>query len=144
MWKEHPKIHYLLDDVVEIDGKKFYGSPWCPNLSNWAFYKSSNELIERFSKIPDCDVLLTHCPPQIGYAGTVLETNYNYMRDFGCNELRNCLNDKKIDWIISGHIHSGDHKITKYFNGVKDINVVNVSIKNEAYNITYKPFKFEI
>ena len=144
IWKEHPKIHYLIDEGVEIDGKKFYGSPWCPNLSNWAFYKNSEGLIEQFSKIHDCDVLLTHCPPQIGNAGTVLETNYNYMRDFGCGELRDCLNEKKINWVISGHIHSGNHEITKYFNGIHDINIVNVSIKNEGYDIAYKPFKFEI
>lgn len=144
IWKDHPKIHYLIDESVEIDGKTFYGTPWCPSLSGWAFYKNSQDLNEIFSKIQNCDVLLTHCPPKIGYAGTVLETNYNYMNDFGCSELKNCLDDKKIDWVISGHIHSGNHEITKYFNGIKDINIVNVSIKDEGYNIKYKPFKFEI
>lgn len=144
IWKDHPKIHYLIDESVEIDGKTFYGTPWCPNLSMWAFYDSSEGLVKKFSKIENCDVLLTHCPPKIGLAGTVLETNYNHMRDFGCLELADSLKDKNISWVISGHIHSGDHKITKYFNENRYINIVNVSIKDEGYNISYKPFKFEI
>jgi Icc-related predicted phosphoesterase len=144
MWKDYPKIHYLIDESVEINGKKFYGTPWCPSLHNWAFYKSSEELTDVFSKIEDCDVLLTHCPPKTGLTGTVLETNYNYMRDFGCQELTDAISNKKISWILSGHIHSGDHNIFKFDNGIQYINIVNVSIKDESYRINYKPFKFEI
>lgn len=143
-WRGNDKIHYLLDESVEIDGKVFYGTPWCPQLRNWAFYQSSEGLEEKFSKIPPCDVLLTHCPPNICDAGIVLQSGWNYGRNFGCDELKNQIDNKQIQWVISGHIHSGSHDPVKYFNGACEVNVVNVSIKDEGYKVEYPPFKFEI
>lgn len=135
------KIKYLQDSCFEIDGKIFYGTPWCPELKNWAFYANSNFLTSTFSQIISCDVLITHCPPQIGEQGVVLQQdNWNYRKDFGCKELMDSIGDKKIDWIISGHIHSGNHNVEEY-DGRK---FVNVSIKNEDYYKKYKPFLFEI
>jgi Icc-related predicted phosphoesterase len=137
------KIHYLQDTHVNIDGKIFYGTPWCPELKNWAFYGDSEQLVEKFSDIPNCDVLITHCPPKVGTQGVVLqENNWNIGRNFGCQELTDAiqLSGKKIDWVISGHIHSGNHEVEKWIG----TNYVNVSIKNEDYYKTYKPFVFEI
>lgn len=148
LWKDSPKIHYLQDSSVEIDDKLFYGTPWIPVLEGWAFYADSYQLEDLFSQIPDCDVLLTHCPPMIGDAGKVLQSGYNYGRDFGCEELRKAIKNKKIDWVLSGHVHSGDHEVTNYYcepNGTPhEINIVNVSIKDEDYKVTYKPFEFEL
>jgi Icc-related predicted phosphoesterase len=54
----------LIDQAVTIEGIKFYGTPWVPNLSGWAFYASSQRLRDRFADIPtDTDVLITHGPP---------------------------------------------------------------------------------
>lgn len=148
LWKDSPKIHYLQDTSIEIDGKLFYGTPWIPVLVGWAFYADSYQLEDLFSQIPDCDVLLTHCPPMIGDAGKVLQPGYNYGRDFGCEELRKAIKNKKINWVLSGHVHSGDHEVTNYYcepNGNShEINIVNVSIKDEDYKVTYKPFEFEL
>lgn len=148
LWKDSPKIHYLQDTSIEIDGKLFYGTPWIPVLGGWAFYADSYQLEDLFSQIPDCDVLLTHCPPMIGDAGKVLQSGYNYGRDFGCEELRKAIKNKKINWVLSGHVHSGDHEVTNYYcepNGTPhEINIVNVSIKDEDYKVTYEPFEFEL
>lgn len=148
LWKDSDKIHYLQDTSIEIDGKVFYGTPWIPNLSGWAFYLDSDRLTDAFNKIPDCDVLLTHCPPRINHAGMVLQKGYNYGRDFGCEELRLALRDKDVKWVLSGHIHSGEHNVTYYEHGCDDniftTNIVNVSVKDEDYKVTYKQFEFEL
>lgn len=148
LWKDSNKIHYLQDSFIEIDGKMFYGTPWIPDLVGWAFYLDSNRLTDKFNMIPNCDVLLTHCPPRLNNAGKVLQEGYNYGRDFGCEELRIVLRDRDVKWALSGHVHSGEHDVTYYDHAVfgepYTTNIVNVSIKDEDYKVTYKPFEFEL
>ena len=141
------KIIYLQDSVYKFEGVTFYGTPWCPNLRNWAFYGTSDELSSRFNNIPyNTDVLLTHCPPKYGKQGVVLQkNNWNVGKDFGCEELQTAIEKKfafkdKTTWVISGHIHSGNHKPeNNWF-----VKYVNVSLKDEDYEPTYKYFEFEI
>lgn len=57
-------VRLLIDQGITINGVKFYGTPWVPNLSGWAYYASSQRLRDRFSDIPsDTNVLITHGPP---------------------------------------------------------------------------------
>ena len=139
-----PKLIYLCNGSYRYQGVKFYGTPWCPSLSNWAFYGDSKQLLKEFNKIDfDTDVLITHCPPKYGLQGVVLENNWNYMSDFGCVELQQVLDELFADrdmWVLSGHIHSGKHDVEK-FNNIK---YRNCSIKNEDYHVVYQPFEFEI
>lgn len=141
---DDPKIIYLQDSAYIYNNIKFYGTPWCPELKNWAFYGDSKKLYNKFNEIQeDTDILITHCPPKYGLQGTVLETNWNYMTDFGCVELQQVIDEKfffKDMWVLSGHIHSGNHKIEKF----NDVKYINTSIKDENYSVTYKPFEFEI
>lgn len=138
------KIVYLQDCGYTHEGVKFYGTPWCPALKNWAFYGDSEDLETRFVSIQgNTDVLLTHCPPKYMGQGLVHETNWNYMQDFGCVELQNVLENKFGDqdlWVLSGHIHSGKHAVEKYNN----IKYRNVSLKDEDYEVSFEPFVFEI
>lgn len=56
-----PNIRYLEDSACEIEGLKFFGTPWVPNLANWAFYDRGRN---RFEHAPtDIDVLVSHGPP---------------------------------------------------------------------------------
>ena len=139
-----PKLIYLCDNFFKYEGVMFYGTPWCPSLSNWAFYGDNKYLLDRFNKISfDTDVLLTHCPPKYGLQGVVLENNWNYMSDFGCVELQQVLDELFADrdmWVLSGHIHSGKHDVEKYNN----IKYRNVSLKDEDYEVSFEPFVFEI
>ena len=139
-----PKLIYLCDGSYVYRGVKFYGTPWCPNLRNWAFYGDKQHLLNQFNKIPDdVDVLITHCPPKYGLQGTVLETNWNYMSDFGCVALQQVIDERFADkdmWILSGHIHSGKHEVEK----MNNVKYRNCSIKNEDYGVAYQPFEFEI
>ena len=50
------------------------------------------------------------------------------------------LNFKNIKYCICGHIHSGKHTEDE----VCGTKIVNVSIKDENYKITYKYYVFEI
>lgn len=142
------KIVILCDAQYEYKGKVFYGTPWCPNLSSWAFYKDSEGLKDKFSHIPyETDVLLTHCPPKFGQQGVVLETNWNFGRNFGCQELQDAMEHafkfKKVPtYILSGHIHSGNHNMESDI--YKNFYYRNVSLLNENYEVAYKPFEFEI
>lgn len=68
--------HYLHDESLQLDNGaiKIYGTPYVPNLGKWeahmcpfdnqAFYRSFDDLIQVWSKIPDdTQILLTHTPP---------------------------------------------------------------------------------
>ena len=57
-----PNVHFLGDEGAEIDGLKFYGTPWVPIISySWAFEGEHDTLVDWFSKIPSgLDVLVTH------------------------------------------------------------------------------------
>lgn len=58
---------YLQDELVEIEGLRFYGSPWQPEYRKFAFNhpRSSPELAAVWAKVPDkVDVLITHGPPK--------------------------------------------------------------------------------
>lgn len=120
------KLFYLEDDLIELDGVKFYGCPWCINLdsSRWAFVTGG----EKYLKIPDCDVLLTHQPPfgDVGFDPW-------QRRNFGSTYLRSVIEDRNIKLCCSGHTHQG-------MRGPETIGKTkcyNVSVKDDYYNLRY-------
>lgn len=67
------KLHFLIDQSFEYEGISFYGTPWIEPISfqenKWAFeIKEDNP----YSKIPKCDVLITHDSP---FENTKLSVN---------------------------------------------------------------------
>ena len=93
---------YLEDSGVEIDGKKFWGSPITPLYHNWAWNRDRGEQIKgHWDKIPlDTNVLITHGPPF-----SILDRNL-YEMNVGCEELLKKLDDlKNLKLHIFGHIH---------------------------------------
>lgn len=134
------KLTLLEDTEVIYEGYRFYGSPWCPDLSMWAFYADSLALNRYFSKIPvGTDVLITHCAPRIGMFGTTTQ-GWNAMRDFGCSELATWVAERSPKLHIFGHIHTGQHK-REVVGGTM---LANVSIKDENYEHTYEPQTFSL
>lgn len=135
------KIHYLIDSEVKLMNLTIYGTPWCGFLSNWAFWMCDKGLDNVFSNIPDCDILLTHDAPKSNDCSKVLQEDaYNYMQSYGNEFLTHHVGEKNIKYCICGHIHTGNHEIGEV-NGTK---FVNASIKNENYQVKYKPIKIEI
>ena len=126
---------YLQDSSVEIDGLKFWGSPWQPEFCNWAFnIKRGHRLEAKWSLIPDdTDVLITHGPPLGIGDGTF------YGEVAGCVDLAKRVKEVQPRLHAFGHIHEGysieEKGGTTYVNGSScDFN----------YRPVNKPLVFEI
>lgn len=141
VWMSEHHIYLLIDSSIEINGIKIWGSPWCPELKKWAFYKRSDKLIKYFNYIPDdTDILITHTPPKIEDFGKVLQQNiFNSDENYGCFELAEVIKNKNIKLNVFGHVHSGQHQ-RKIIDGTM---FANVSILNENYEKYYDPQVFE-
>lgn len=116
-WPHH--VTYLEDSGIDIDGKKFWGTPWTANLSNWAFQAEGDDALEKFEKIPSqVDVLISHGPPE-GYAD---KTSVSHAGD---SNLLYAVEYKEPSVIICGHIHEGygQYKIPH--------------MKTEIYSVSY-------
>ena len=108
-------------------------------------------LREIFKEIPkEVDILLTHDAP-FGTSDQCLEeTFYNYKKanDEGALEfphigsipLQEAIIEKKPKIVVHGHLHSSNHEC-EYLNDTK---IYNVSLKDESYNVKFKPLVFEI
>lgn len=61
------KLHFLIDQSYEYEGIKFYGTPWIEPIDfqrkRWAFENYNPNPDNPYSKIPECDVLITHDNP---------------------------------------------------------------------------------
>ncbi|EMP56432.1 metallophosphoesterase [Marinobacter santoriniensis NKSG1] len=133
---------YLEDSGVEIEGFKFWGSPWTPRFFDWAFNaKRGPQLFEKWQKIPlDTDVLITHGPPK-GILDTV--TTRDGKQQVGCNDLLRRLSElKSLKAHIFGHIHGGYG--TEVQGSSRKIRFVNASICTEQYEASNHPIIFDI
>ncbi len=131
-------VRCLIDDFVEFEGLKIYGSPWQPEFYNWAFNLPRNgwEIEQKWKDIPDdTDILLTHGP-----AWGILDTVVN-RRDFnlGCEMLTKRLETLKPLIHNCGHIHTGYGYVEK--NGT---HFFNSSVLDERYRHNQKPFDITI
>lgn len=123
-------IHYLFDSGVEIDGIKFYGSPWQPEFYDWAFNLPRGEkLAEKWAKIPgDTDILMTHGP-----AHGMLDWTMTGQR-VGCEDLFYRIMKVQPKIHVCGHIHCAYGQ--KSFHGVE---FLNASVLDERYEHSNKP-----
>lgn len=97
---------YLEDSGMEIEGVRFWGSPWTPIFLDWAFMLDRGEqLHERWQQIPDnTDVLITHGPPK-GFGD--LATMGFKCQNVGCMDLLERIDQLSLKAHIFGHIHEG-------------------------------------
>ena len=125
---------YLQDQAYEYRGVRFYGSPWTPELVNWAFYLDDEELRDRWESIPDeVEVLITHTPP-FG----ILDRNSSG-RNCGCRELQRRLLDLHPRIHCFGHIHASAG--TTSMNGTT---FINASMVNRRYEIARGPVELDV
>lgn len=131
-------IHYLQDSGVEIDGIKFWGSPWTPPFYNWAFMLKSDEIKEKWEMIPrDTNVLITHGPPQ-----GILDLVVYDQKNVGCPDLMEevlKLQDLKVH--AFGHIHEEYGTKVLDENGPIFINASTCTLRYKPWN---KPIVIEI
>ncbi len=123
----------LIDETVEVQGIKLFGSPYTPEFCNWfwAYERPTNRWKEL---IPDdVQILLTHGPPF--RILDLVERGENV----GCYDLAHRIRQVKPKAVVFGHIHSGygqfEEDGTRYYN---------VSICDEDYMMSNAPTVFEI
>lgn len=120
---------YLEDSGIEIEGIRFWGSPWTPTFMNWAFMLERGEpLQDKWKLIPNnTDVLITHGPPK----GVGDEANTGFRcYNAGCAQLLDRIDELSLKAHIFGHIHEG---YGEYRRG--DIRLINAS----TCTIRYEP-----
>ena len=129
-------ITYLQDSELVIDGIKIYGSPWQPWFYDWAFNlpRKGPGIMSKWQAIPaDTDILITHGPPNKILDYVVRDAFYA-----GCEELLERVMEIKPKVNVFGHIHQGYGSIR-----VNDIEFINASVLNEAYNYANLPVDVE-
>ncbi|MEO8648077.1 MAG: metallophosphatase domain-containing protein [Acidobacteriota bacterium] len=136
-------ITYLQDSVAEIDGLKFYGSPWQPRFYDWAFNLfRGKELAEKWNLIPDdTEILITHGPPY-GILDEV-ETPHGSASHEGCQDLferiKVLVDGGQLKLHVFGHIHGG-YGTSEAF-GVRFVNASNC---DEGYRVTNSPVVIDL
>lgn len=132
--------YFLIDQGVEIAGKKIYGSPWQPEFCNWAFNVPRGELKPFWDEIPTgLDLLITHGPP-MGICDTTSPKSDEHLGDRELAErlFSMDLKDQPMRHIF-GHIHGGSGMTVR-----GGIHFHNVAICDEAYRPVHPATEVEI
>lgn len=99
--QEKHNFYYLAGESAVINGVKFFGAPWVPNLPGWAFNYPEKMGRVIWEYIPDdVQVLVTHGP-----ASGILDKGKAH---YGCPYLLDKvvgLAQKKLKLHVFGHIH---------------------------------------
>ena len=131
-----PSVDYFLrDSGIEINGIKFYGSPYTPFYYNWAFNAHRGLAIKtKWDLIPNgTDVLITHGPPA-GIGDIVPNGDA-----VGCKDLLEAILRVKPKVHICGHIHNG-YGVRRFH----DITFINASSCDERYSPVNAPIEFDL
>jgi len=149
---EEEGVHYLRDSGIEIEGVKFYGSPWQPEFYDWAFNLSrlGPELRDFWDRIPsDTNVLVTHGPPHGILDETPSKFNPRFrkrkgpLENVGCELLRSRVDQLSqlgnLKAHIFGHIHYSHGTVFK--DGVQ---YINAACCTEQYKPLNVPRVFEL
>lgn len=143
-------VHYLNNEIEEINGISIYGTPWTPMFCNWAFMATDNKLglgkiyndgIKKYAiGNRQIDVILSHGPCN-GISDVILDNpGWGSKGHIGSKEMNEIIEILKPKYYIFGHIHSAEHEPVK----VKDTTYACVSLVNEDYEIGYEPLEFEL
>jgi Icc-related predicted phosphoesterase len=131
---ESRKTIYLEDNSCEINGVRFYGTPWTFNDvyddEYWAFgQRSEPDLQKKWDMIPsnDIDVLVTHSPPLNILDKTWLKENVG-----SPGLLAEILDRIKPKVHVFGHIHEAYG--TAQINGTTFVNACLCNLHDEPVN----------
>lgn len=125
---------FLQDEEYVFNGVTFYGTPWLPDLSEWAYYLSDDERKRKWELIPSyTDVLITHTPP-FGILDLPRSGG-----NVGCPFLRSTVAEIAPRLHCFGHIHASagrsDHEKTFF---------VNASVIDSNYKVRHAPLVIDI
>jgi Icc-related predicted phosphoesterase len=128
-------IHYLNNELLELEGLKIWGSPVSPiSKKRWAFNRlRGNDIQEVWDMIPNnLDILITHGPP-LGILDEILDG-----RLVGCENLRDTIFQKQPKLVCFGHIHEA-----RGLEKQQDIQFVNASSVDRYSTKVFPPYIFE-
>lgn len=136
-----PRVHFIDEGLIEIEGIKIWCSAWTPFFHNWAWNSNRGKDIKRhWDLIPeDVDILVTHGPPY-GILDLVRFGDGSPKELVGCKDLLAKIQTlSKLKCHFFGHIHETyGHE---YINGV---HFYNASICDEHYAASNRPVVVEI
>jgi Icc-related predicted phosphoesterase len=123
-------VIYLMDQMVEVEGLKIYGTPWQPRFHDWAFnVNRGEELAKKWEPIPEgLDILISHGPPY-----SILDCTREGLH-VGCEDLYIKIINVLPKMVVFGHIHEGYG-----YRSTNNISFFNASVLNRNYNYTNKP-----
>ncbi len=129
---------YLRDTGTEIEGLKFWGSPWTPVFFDWAFNLARGPVIaERWEQIPaDTDILITHGPPA-GILDQVITATHS--QSVGCDDLTQELERLRLKMHVFGHIHESHGQLS-----LNDCLFVNASTCDSSFKPLNPPIVVDL
>lgn len=87
----------LVDESVEFENIKIFGTPWTETFFDWNWMKDADEL--HFDIPPDADILICHSPP-LGYGDDV------GLKRIGSESLTEAIrNHSSLKYVFFGHNH---------------------------------------
>lgn len=132
----HPGITYLQDSGVEIEGTRFWGSPWTPVFMDWAFNlpRRGEQLQKVWGQVPEgTDVLISHGPPH-QILDTVPKSTF-----LGCEVLRSRISELRPKLCVFGHIHHSWGAVQ-----APSTLLVNASICDEKYQPIHQAIEVDL
>lgn len=132
-----PKVHFIDEGLVEVDGLRIWGSAITPWFHNWAWNRfPGDEIQKHWDNIPEnIDILVTHGPPH-GILDGVEKFNGKLcefeIEHCGCPQLLNKVLNIKPKAHVFGHIHEGSGTYTR--DGITFINAAICNGKYDAVN----------
>lgn len=138
-------LTYLEDSGIEVEGIKFWGSPYTPVFFNWYFMAERGANIRKhWDLIPgDTDVLITHGPP----SGILDFSGYRPLgqeESCGCGELLSAIMAIQPRVHCFGHIHHsyGSKKLEHPTGRVTQF--INAACCNESYEPKNHPWILDL
>lgn len=128
-------VQYLQDSGCQIAGLNLWGTPWVPNLRQWAFYVSDDQDQARAELIPEgTDVVISHGPP---YGILDLLGSQEHV---GSKPLARRLEQLVPPVVICGHIHESGGQVVSQ----GETTFVNASQVDAEYQPAHQPMVIDL
>ena len=147
-WKDAIKeagVIYLEHEYYEIEGRKFFGSPYTPTFGDWSFMVSRQKLGTYWEVLEEgIDVLITHGPPK-GVLDIAEKADGN-IEFCGDSALMKAVNKVKPKYHVFGHIHDNHNIKNNGFRIIDNTTFINASMVEDGKfgDVINKPIIIEI